>query len=88
MKTHTFLRPVLILLSCLYGCAPNLIVSNLEENWDQTNKKARAEIANIGNRDADFFWSTSMQMKILFRQTIYHRYVITCLGWPKGRLSL
>lgn len=43
-----------ILLLCISGCS-NLVVRNLNVNWDQTNKTARAEIANIGYRDAGNF---------------------------------
>ena len=44
-----------ILLFCLNGCKPNLIVNNLDVTWDETNKKANAEIANIGKKDAGNF---------------------------------
>jgi hypothetical protein len=55
MRKDISLILVCILLLVLNGCLPNLIVRNLEVSWDQTNKKAKAEIANIGNKDAGNF---------------------------------
>ncbi len=47
---------VFILLAfALAGCAPDLTVKNLDVTWDDANKKAKAEIANIGNKDAENF---------------------------------
>jgi len=34
---------------------PDLVVKNLDVTWDAANKKAKAKIANIGNRDAGNF---------------------------------
>jgi len=46
---------VFILVFLLVGCKPDLVVKNLNLTWDVTNKKAKAEIANIGNKDAGSF---------------------------------
>ncbi len=46
---------VLILLSAFLGCKPDLVVTNLDVTWDAGNKKAKAEITNIGNKDAGAF---------------------------------
>lgn len=37
------------------GCAADLTVRNLDVTWDPANKTAKAEIANIGNKDAGNF---------------------------------
>lgn len=55
MKEVKFFVLVLILSLSFAGCAADLVVSDLTVNWDNTNKKAVAEIANIGNWDAGEF---------------------------------
>jgi len=45
----------LLPLFAFVGCAPDLVVKNLDVTWDAANKKAEAKIANIGNRDAGDF---------------------------------
>jgi hypothetical protein len=54
MKTNrvVIVFTVLILLA---GCA-DLVVRNIEVNWDENRKIARAQIANVGNRDAGEFF--------------------------------
>lgn len=46
---------VLISSNAFIGCAPDLVVTNLEVAWDGVNKKAEAEIMNTGNMDAGNF---------------------------------
>gem|GEM_PF-3562754 len=46
---------VLVLAAVLAGCAPDLVVKNLDVMWNATDKKATAEIANVGNKDAGNF---------------------------------
>lgn len=45
----------IILSFTFIGCLPDLVVRNLDVNWDAANRKAKAEIANIGNKDAGNF---------------------------------
>lgn len=44
-----------ILLLATTGCAPDLVVRNLNTNWDDANKNATAVIENIGNKEAGNF---------------------------------
>jgi subtilase family serine protease len=46
---------ILIPLLAFMGCKPDLTVRDLNVTWDDANKKASAEIANIGNDDAGQF---------------------------------
>ncbi|NOZ25151.1 MAG: hypothetical protein GXO94_03535 [Nitrospirae bacterium] len=46
---------ILFLSAVLAGCAPDLVVKNLDVTWNATDKKATAEIANVGNKDAGNF---------------------------------
>lgn len=39
----------------LIACKPDLVVKDLGVTWNAENKKAKAEIANIGNKDAGSF---------------------------------
>lgn len=56
MKRSKILAYILILLLfALVGCAPDLVVRDLDVTWDEVNKEAKAEIANIGNKDAGNF---------------------------------
>jgi len=55
MKRMKILSFILILSAALLGCAPDLVVKNLGVTWNTANKKAKAEIANIGNKDAGKF---------------------------------
>lgn len=55
MKVVKIFSLVFILVFLLVGCKPDLVVKNLNVTWDVTNKKAKAEIANIGNKDAGSF---------------------------------
>lgn len=55
MKEARTLALVLILMFAVIGCAPDLVVRDLDVAWDADNKKAKAEIANIGNKDAGRF---------------------------------
>lgn len=55
MKGAKIFSLVFILVFLLVGCKPDLVVKNLNLTWDVTNKKAKAEIANIGNKDAGSF---------------------------------
>lgn len=45
----------LMCMPLVVGCAPDLIVKDLNVTWDAVNKTATAEIANIGNQDAESF---------------------------------
>ena len=54
MKGFKFAATLLVLFSCA-GCAPDLIVKDLSVNWDPTNKKTAATIANVGKNDAGDF---------------------------------
>lgn len=45
----------LLPLFAFVGCAPDLVVKNVDVTWDAANKKAEAKIANIGNGDAGNF---------------------------------
>ena len=40
----------LMSMPLVVGCAPDLIVKDLNVTWDAVNKTATAEIANIGNQ--------------------------------------
>ncbi|MFV9677942.1 MAG: CARDB domain-containing protein [Methanosarcinales archaeon] len=55
MKRAKILAFIFILLFALVGCAPDLVVKDLDVTWAVANKKAKAEIANIGNKDAGNF---------------------------------
>jgi hypothetical protein len=55
MKCVKYFALVVILMFASTGCVPDLVVKNLDVNWDVSNKKARAEITNIGNKDAGNF---------------------------------
>jgi len=64
MKKAESFALALIFLFAFLGCAPDLVVKDLQLNWDPeplpplgsgVNKKAKAEIANIGNKDAGRF---------------------------------
>ncbi|NOY39406.1 MAG: hypothetical protein GXO95_04045 [Nitrospirae bacterium] len=55
MKRMKVLSFIFILSVALVGCAPDLVVKNLDVTWNAVEKKARAEIANIGNKDAGTF---------------------------------
>lgn len=50
-----FLVAVFVSTACLTGCAPDLVVSDLNVTWNDTEKKAIAEISNTGNEDAGAF---------------------------------
>ncbi len=52
MKVFAF---IFIIAAALVGCAPDLVVKNLDVTWNAVEKKASAEIANIGNKDAGTF---------------------------------
>ena len=53
-RVKNFLFTALSLFA-LVGCTPDLVVKNLDVTWDAANKRAEAEIANIGNGDAGNF---------------------------------
>ncbi len=55
MKVAKIFSLVFILVFLVVGCKPDLVVKNLNVTWDAANKKAKAEIANIGNKDAGSF---------------------------------
>ncbi|MEC4684784.1 MAG: CARDB domain-containing protein [Nitrospirota bacterium] len=55
MKRVKFFAFIFILSAALVGCAPDLVVKNLDVTWNAVDKKASAEIANIGNKDAGTF---------------------------------
>lgn len=55
MKCIKYFSLVVFLLFASTGCAPDLVVKNLDVYWGGSSKKARAEIANIGNEDAGEF---------------------------------
>jgi hypothetical protein len=55
MKVVKIFSLVFILVFLVVGCKPDLVVKNLNVTWDAANKKAKAEIANIGNKDAGSF---------------------------------
>ena len=55
MKRAKILTFIFILLFALVGCAPDLVVKDLDVTWTVANKKAKAEIANIGNKNAGNF---------------------------------
>lgn len=55
MKKIKFFAFMFIPLFVFVGCEADLTVKDGEVNWDATNKKAKAEIANIGNKDAGNF---------------------------------
>lgn len=55
MKVGKIFVSTLIFMSLLAACRPDLVVKNLEVTWNAENKKAKAEIANIGNKDAGSF---------------------------------
>ena len=55
MKKVKFFVLVLILSVAFIGCTPDLVVKNLDVNWGVSNKKAKVEIVNIGNKDAGKF---------------------------------
>ena len=46
---------VSVCLLFMAGCKPDLMVSDLDVIWDDTTKKAFAEISNIGNANAGAF---------------------------------
>ncbi|MHC4069926.1 MAG: CARDB domain-containing protein [Planctomycetota bacterium] len=51
-----FAKATVFILSLIFlaGCA-DLTVTNLDVNWDASNKHAKARIRNIGSRDAGMF---------------------------------
>ncbi len=55
MKAIKIFTLLLILMFVFVGCKPDLAVKDLNVTWDDTNKEATAEIANIGNKDAGEF---------------------------------
>jgi hypothetical protein len=55
MKRVNIFAFILILSAALLGCAPDLVVKDLDVTWNTANKKAKAEIANTGNKDAGKF---------------------------------
>jgi len=55
MRSMGILSLVVMLLFVTGGCAPDLTVKKLKVTWDGTNRKAEAEIANIGTKDAGKF---------------------------------
>lgn len=55
MRDVKFFALVPILTFAVIGCAPDLVVRNLDVAWDANNKTATAEIANIGNKNAGGF---------------------------------
>ncbi len=55
MKRFKFFALTFILLSALVGCAPDLTVKQLDVTWNAADKKASAEIENIGNKNAGNF---------------------------------
>jgi subtilase family serine protease len=55
MKEIKLFALALILSVAFVGCAPDLVVKNLAVNWVAADKRAKAEIANIGNKDAGNF---------------------------------
>ena len=46
---------ILLPLFAIVGCAPDLVVKNLDVTWDAASKMAEAKIVNIGNKDAGKF---------------------------------
>jgi len=55
MKVGKIFVFILIIMFLLVACRPDLVVKNLDVTWNAANKKAEAEIANIGNKDAGSF---------------------------------
>ena len=58
MKEVKIIVLVLILSVVFINCAPDLVVEDLNLNWDMGDmaiKKAIAKITNIGNKDAENF---------------------------------
>ena len=55
MKKATAVFLAFGLMFALVGCTPDLVVRNLEVNWNDANKSAKADIVNIGDRDAGRF---------------------------------
>ncbi len=55
MKKTTIFTAFSVWMSCLMGCAPDLVINDLDVTWDDTEKKAVAEITNTGDADAGAF---------------------------------
>ncbi len=55
MKGIKLLTLVAVLMLFFEGCSPDLVVKDAEVVWDSNNKLVKAEIANIGNKDAGPF---------------------------------
>ena len=55
MKRIESLSLIICVVFFLFGCAPDLTVRHLGVNWDEANKKAKAEIRNKGNKNAGSF---------------------------------
>ena len=55
MNEAGFRALILTMMFAFLGCAPDLVVKDLDVTWDASNKVAKAEIANIGNRNAGNF---------------------------------
>ena len=55
MKKVKIFPLLLIVMFVLGGCAADLVVKNVNVIWDDANKKADAQIANEGNKDAGNF---------------------------------
>ena len=56
MKRVKFFAFMFMLLFAFVGCKkPDLTVENLDVNWNWPNRTAKAEIANIGEKDAGNF---------------------------------
>jgi hypothetical protein len=55
MKKLGALLFTVLLFFAFAGCGPDLVVKTMSVNWNTTNKKAKATIANIGDEDAGPF---------------------------------
>jgi len=55
MKRQKIFAVTVLLLFAFVGCAPDLVVKNLDVTWETANKRAEVKIANIGNKDAGNF---------------------------------
>lgn len=55
MKEDKLFVVALILSVAFVGCTPDLAVKSMDVDWTVSNKQARVEIVNLGNKDAGEF---------------------------------
>ena len=55
MKSFQTALLIILFAVAFAGCAPDLVVQNVDVTWNGTTKKAEAKISNIGNQDAGEF---------------------------------